>query len=85
MSEQVNWPSTWLHDTSVSPPQPAINTMSSGRTQTASTAACRTTLMPPPFFALLSTGREDPAWFEHSLLAEEMGVALVALSGPVGA
>jgi carboxylate-amine ligase len=33
-----------------------------------------------PAVALLSPGREDPAWFEHSLLAEEMGVALVAPS-----
>jgi carboxylate-amine ligase len=29
---------------------------------------------------LLSAGCEDPAWFEHGFLAEEMGVALVAPS-----
>jgi len=30
-----------------------------------------------PAIALLSTGWEDSAWFEHTFLAEEMGVALV--------
>ncbi len=33
-----------------------------------------------PDVALLSAGWEDPAWFEHRFLAEEMGVALVAPS-----
>jgi glutamate---cysteine ligase / carboxylate-amine ligase len=33
-----------------------------------------------PAIALLSAGREDPAWFEHRFLAEEMGVALAAPS-----
>ena len=33
-----------------------------------------------PVVALLSAGWEDPAWFEHRFLAEEMGVALVAPS-----
>ena len=33
-----------------------------------------------PAVALLSAGREDPAFFEHKFLAEQMGVALVAPS-----
>ena len=33
-----------------------------------------------PTVVLLSAGYEDPAWFEHGLLAEEMGVALAAPS-----
>lgn len=35
-----------------------------------------------PRIALLSTGRQDPAWFEHRFFCEEMGVALVAPSDP---
>jgi carboxylate-amine ligase len=30
-----------------------------------------------PSLALLSTGSTDPAWFEHRMLAEEMGIPLV--------
>src|ERR1700758_4436178 len=30
-----------------------------------------------PAVALLSSGWEDSAWFEHTFLAEEMGIALV--------
>jgi carboxylate-amine ligase len=33
-----------------------------------------------PSVALLSAGWEDPAWFEHTFLAEEMGIALVRSS-----
>ena len=33
-----------------------------------------------PKVALLSAGCQDPAWFEHQFLVEEMGVALVAPS-----
>lgn len=33
-----------------------------------------------PTVTLLSAGRDDPGWFEHGFLAEEMGVALVAPS-----
>ena len=33
-----------------------------------------------PSVALLSAGREDSAWFEHTFLAEEMGIALVQSS-----
>ncbi len=33
-----------------------------------------------PAIVLLSSGREDPSWFEHRFLAEEMGLALLAPS-----
>jgi len=33
-----------------------------------------------PAVVLLSAGRQDPAWFEHEFLAEEMGIALVTPS-----
>ena len=38
-----------------------------------------------PAVALLSAGWEDSAWFEHTFLAEEMGIALVRSIRPVGA
>ena len=38
-----------------------------------------------PTVVLLSAGWEDSAWFEHTFLAEEMGVALVQPVRPVGA
>ena len=34
--------------------------------------------------ALLSAGWEDSAWFEHTFLAEELGIALVQTSRSVG-
>ena len=38
-----------------------------------------------PSVALLSAGWDDSAWFEHTFLADEMGIPLVQIVRPVGA
>jgi carboxylate-amine ligase len=45
--------------------------------ETLEDAAPEATADHPPFVVLLSTGPTDPAWFEHRMLADEMGIPVV--------